>query len=119
MILKINYYFQLIVLIMYAISNLVAFNGIVLMMSLLYLGILHIVSFVLLMIHPRSRSGYVFRNWMIYLAGLILLPLLGYAISFIRPEVGIYIMIPICLSLGLFFVYNSYQLWKTREYDNA
>ncbi|MBK7429058.1 MAG: hypothetical protein IPI60_19580 [Saprospiraceae bacterium] len=116
MILKINYYFQLIVLIIYVISNVVAFNGIVLMQSLLYLGILHLVSFVLLMIHPLSRSGTLFSNWMLYLGGVILVFLMIMAAN----SQGVMVLIvPICLILALFFVYNSYQLWKTREYDNA
>jgi hypothetical protein len=119
MILKINYYFQLSIIVVFAISNLVAINGIFLMLSLLYLGILHLVSFVLLMIHPLSRSGYVFSNWMIYLLGVFLVPLLGYAATFIGLETYKYFFVSICLLLGLFFLYNSYQLWKSREYDSV
>lgn len=116
MILKINYYFQLIILIIYAISNLAAFNGIVLMMSLLYLGILHMVSFVLLMFHPLSRSGTLLSTWMLYLGGVIMVYLMIVAA---KSQGVMVLIVPICLSLALFFVYNSYQLWKTREYDNA
>ncbi len=115
MILKINYYFQLIVIIIFAISNLIAFNGSILMISLLYLGTLHAVSFLMLMIHPLSRSGSLFNNWMLYFGGIILVFLMMLAAN---SEGVLSLIVLICFILALFFVYNSFQLWKTREYDN-
>lgn len=114
MILKINYYFQLFIFVIFAISNLVAFNGIFLMLSLLYLGIIHLVSFVLLMVHPLSRYGSLFSNWMLYFGGVILVVLMILAA---KSQGFLVLIVLVCLILALFFVYNSYQLWKTRDYD--
>lgn len=119
MILKINYYFQLTVITIFAISNILMFNGIWLASSMFVIGVLHLVSFVLLMFHPLSRTGSLFSNWMNYFAGIILVFLMIITASNIGGGGLKLVIVPVCLLLAFYFVYNSYQLWKTREYDNA
>lgn len=119
MILKINYYFQLTVMVFFALSNLLMFHGFWFAYSLAALGLVHLVSFLILMTHSLSRSGTLFRNWMLYLAGVLLVLLIMYVDVRVWSELFIIFTVPLSLILALFFVYNSFQLWKTREYDNA